>query len=100
MWGKTSIFSSLPISLLSAAGRGADSQAEDALGVGVEHLFQDGVRVAQLAPLAEQPLVGKARVVAAEHDLVLQPATNIALERLGEVLRRPARQLPVHVALV
>ncbi len=58
------------------------------------------VRVAELAPLLEDALVGHARIVAAEHDLVLQARAHVDLEVAGKVLRRPAGHLPVDVALV
>ena len=54
-------------------------EAEDALGVLVEDLLHHLVGVAELLPLFEEPLVRHARIVAAEHDLVLQPAAHIDL---------------------
>src|SRR5690349_2660905 len=75
-------------------------KAEDALRVAVEDLLHHFVLVAELLPLAQDPLVRHARIVAAEHDLVLQPAAHVDLEVPREVFRRPARHLPVDVALV
>src|SRR5947208_10347191 len=57
----------------------ASLEPEDALGVLVEDLFHHLVRIAKLVPLAQDALVGHARIVAAEHDLVLQPAAHVDL---------------------
>src|SRR5205823_13483467 len=77
-----------------------ESEAEDALGVAVEDLLHHFVLVAELPPLPQDPLVRHARIVAAEHDLVLQAAAHVDLEVAGKVFRRPAGHLPVDVALV
>src|SRR5574341_1810104 len=84
----------------TASTASSPSQPEDALRVAMEDLFHHLVLVAELAPFPEDTVVRHARVVAAEHDLVLQPAAHVDLEVAGEMLRRPARHLPVDVALV
>jgi hypothetical protein len=76
------------------------SQTEHALGVAVEDRVHDLVGEAEVGPLPQDPLVRHARVVAAEHDLVAQPAADVGTQLRREVLRRPARHLPEHVALV
>src|SRR3954470_15714003 len=69
-------------------------ETEDALGIAVEDLLHHFVLIAELLPLPEDPLIRHARVVAAEHDLVLQPAADVDLEVAGKILRRPARHFP------
>src|SRR5262245_65998478 len=75
-------------------------ESEHALGVAVEDLLHHLVLVAELLPLREDARIGHARIVAAEHDLVLQPPAHVDLEVARKILRRPARHLPVDVALV
>src|SRR5579884_2753569 len=79
---------------------GKPLQGQDPLGILMKDLFLDFVAVTELIPLPQDALIGHARVVASEHDLVLQPPTRVALDRVGEVLGRPAGQLPIDVALV
>src|SRR5665213_3276477 len=76
------------------------SEAENALGVAVKDFLHHLVGIAELAPFLEKTRMRNARIIAAEHDLVLQPRANIGLERSGEIFWRPARQLPEDVALV
>src|SRR5262245_38138377 len=76
------------------------SQAEHSLGVHVKDLLHDVGGQAQLVPLAQQSSIRKTRIVAAEHDLVLQPTAGVALEALRKIFWRPARELPEDVALV
>ena len=52
-------------------------QAQHPLGVAVHDLLHHLGLVAQLIPLAQDALVGQARVVAAKHDLVLQAGANV-----------------------
>src|SRR5262249_17773783 len=75
------------------------SQAEHALGIGVKDLVSDVGGQTELVPLSQQPRIRKARVIAAEHDLVLQPAPGGGLEALGKVFRRPSRARPDELAL-
>src|SRR4051812_14056669 len=84
---------------MQSAARSA-LETEDALGIAVEDLLHYLVLIAELLPLPEDPFIRHARVVAAEHDLVLEAAADVDLEVAGKILRRPARHFPVDVALV
>ncbi|HVS90246.1 MAG TPA: hypothetical protein VHF01_18745, partial [Candidatus Acidoferrum sp.] len=55
------------------------SEAQHALGIGVEYPLLDIVRIAEFIPLSEQAAVRKARIIAAEQDLLLKPASNVHL---------------------
>src|SRR5882672_3522890 len=76
------------------------SQLQDPFGVAVIEFFPERVRETELVPLLEQPLVRDARIVTAEHHLVLQPSAHVAHKRLRQISRRPARHLPIDIALV
>src|SRR5438105_15868685 len=68
--------------------------------VTVEDLFEHSFGEAQSAPALDHHLVFENGVIAAEHDPILQPATDLPLQGRRKCLRRPAVQLVVHVALV
>src|SRR6476646_4386732 len=65
-------------------------QAQNPLCVAVKNLLHQIIRVAQLIPFFEKTIIWDARIVAAEHDFVLEPAFNIPLQSLGEIFRGPA----------
>src|SRR5688500_7964054 len=73
------------------------SEAEDAFGVAVVEFFQERIGEAELVPFLEQARVGDARIIAAEHHLVLEPAAHVADERGRQIFRRPARHLPIDI---
>src|SRR5206468_12819802 len=75
-------------------------ETQDALGVPPVDLLQDLGRVSLRLPVAEEAVVAEDGVVGAEHHPVLEPAPDLALEGVREVLRRPARHLHVDVGLV
>src|SRR3990172_524691 len=75
-------------------------QSKDPLGVAVKNLLHQLIGVAEFVPFLEYAVVRNARIVAAEHDLVLEPAFDIAFDSVGEIFWRPARQFPRDVALV
>lgn len=66
-------------------------QSQDPLRVAVKDFLHQLIRVTQFIPLSEEAIERDARIVAAEHDLVLKPALDIPLQSVREILRRPAR---------
>jgi hypothetical protein len=52
-------------------------QAKDAFGVGVEHVMHHVLGVAQVVPLAQQPVERNAGMVGTEHDLALKAAPDV-----------------------
>ena len=54
----------------------------------------------EVAPVTDQPLVAEERIVGPEHHPVLQAPTDLALQIVREVLRRPAVELVPDVGLV
>src|SRR6516165_7309519 len=54
----------------------AGLQAEDAFRVGVEDEVHDRLIVTEFVPFPQDAVVGQAQVVAAEHDLLAQPAPD------------------------
>src|SRR5581483_3084179 len=73
---------------------------EDAQRIVAEDVVENIRLVAEIAPVADQTLIGQERIVRAEHNLLAQPARNLALETVGEVFGRPAVELAGHVRLV
>src|SRR6185436_17774901 len=74
----------------AGAGRGSGMETENPLRVPEVDLLQHGVGIALGLPVAEEALVAQHGVVRAEHDPVLEPTADLALQRVREVLRRPA----------
>src|ERR1700719_3904533 len=74
--------------------------AEEPFGILVEYFVQDLLRVAFGPPFPDEALVGEQRIVASEHDAVLEAARNLVLEVRRVVFGRPAVQLVPDVSLV
>src|SRR5882724_5311172 len=73
---------------------------KEPLGVPMEDLVEDLLRIAFSLPVADQPVVGEKRVVAAEHDAIFQASRDLMLEVGRVVFGRPAVQLVPDIALV
>src|ERR1700733_9853550 len=73
---------------------------EEGLGVAVKNLFVAVVRVAERAPVIDQPFVRQGRPVPAEHDAVLEAAADFFLQSRRKIFRRPAVHLVLHIGLV
>src|ERR1044071_2067016 len=66
----------------------------------MKNFFDQIFAIAKLIPFLEKPVVRNAWIIAAEHDLVLKPAADIALQGIGKIFRRPTRQLPEDISLM
>src|SRR6266404_6437352 len=90
----------LPIrSVLSRRRRGL-AKTEHAFRVPVKHALLDVVRITEFIPFAQQTHIRNARIIASKQNFLLQPAANVAHERLRKILRRIAGHFPKNVALV
>ena len=60
-----------------AAGEKCELEPEHPLGVRVEDPFLDVVRKTEFAPFAQEALIRDARIIAPEHNLVLEPPSHV-----------------------
>src|SRR5580704_4336529 len=90
----------LPFRPRSMASPWRPDLGKEALGVPMEDLLQDLLRIAFRLPVAGEPVVGEKRIVAAEHDAILEASGDLMLEVGRVVSGRPAVQLVPDIALV
>src|SRR5258708_4981413 len=84
----------------STASPSRPDVGEEPLGVAMEDLVEDLLGIALSLPVADQPVIGKKRIVGAEHDAILEASRDLTLEVGRVVFGRPAVQLVPDIALV
>src|SRR6478735_4805932 len=73
---------------------------EQRFSVLIKNAFENRFIVAERLPVGDQPLVLQQRIISAEHDTVLQPIADLALQGVRIELGRPSVHLRPHIRLV